>query len=211
MNKKKIILLGGGGHAKVVIDAIKEAGGFTIYGIADPKLKKGASILGVPVIGTDEILAKLIKQGIKDAFVSVGSIGDCEVRKKLCNNVKKIGYRLPVIKHPKAVIAKDVELKEGAFIAAGVVVNPGTKIGRNAIINTSASIDHDCEIGDFVHIAPGAVLSGGVKVGDETHIGTGAAVIQNLTIGKRCTIGAGQTIRHDMADGSKSFGQGASH
>jgi UDP-perosamine 4-acetyltransferase len=90
---------------------------------------------------------------------------------------------------------------EGTFIAAGAIVNPGTKIGRNVIINTSASVDHDCEIGDFVHIAPGVTLSGGVKVGNETHIGTGANVIQYVKIGEKCMVKAGTLLSQDLEKG----------
>jgi len=202
---KKIILIGGGGHAKVVIDAVKYSDKYTIYGIVDPKLPEGESVLGVKVIGGDEKLKGLFEEGIESAFIGIGSIGDCSLRKKIYDELKRIGFRLPVIVHPKAIVADDVEIGDGTFVAAGAIINPGTKIGKNAIINTSSSIDHDCVIGDFVHIAPGVTLSGGVKVGDETHIGTGAKVTQYLTIGKKCTIGAGQTIRHDIADGQKGF------
>jgi len=198
--KKKIILAGAGGHCKVVIDAIKLAAEFDIYGIVDPAVVKGTKILGVPVLGNDGMLSEIFKDGIKHAFITVGSVGDCTIRKKIYENLKQIGFDLPVIAHPKAVIAADVvnNIGEGTFIAVSAIVNPGTIIGKNAIINTQASIDHDCKIGDFVHIAPGVTLCGAVEVGDETHIGTGAKVIQCIKIAKRCMIGAGLTCRHDM-------------
>lgn len=187
----------------MVIDAIKRAKEYHICGILDGRLEKGKKVLGIEVIGGDSELPKLFKKGIKEAFICVGSIGDCTVRKNIYSNLKKIGFDLPIITHPSAVVGTDVKMEEGTFVAAGVIINPGTRIGRNAIINTSSSIDHDCIIGDFVHIAPGAVLSGGVRVGDETHIGTGAAVIQNINIGKKCLIGAGETLKNDLADGRK--------
>lgn len=198
---RKIVVVGGGGHAKVVIDAIKCGKEFEVCAISDPGLKKSSLVAGIPVVGDDGALPGLFKKGVKDAFVAVGSIGDCSVRKKIYDNLKKTGFRLPVIAHPKAVIAGDVELGEGVFVAAGAVVNTGAKIGNNAILNTSSSVDHDCIIGDFTHIAPGVTLSGGVVVGNETHIGTGANVIQNIKIGKRCMVGAGFTCRENMKDG----------
>lgn len=203
--KKKIVLVGGGGHCKVVIDAIRKSGKFNIYGIIDPNLAKGKLVLGVKVMGNDDMLKVLFKKGIINAFVSVGSIGNCEIRKRIYSNLKKNKFQLPVIIHPKSILADGIELGEGAFVAAGAVINPGAKIGKNAIINTSSSVDHDCVIGDFVHIAPGVTLSGGVIVGDETHIGAGANVIQCLKIGKRCVVGAGTTVRHDMEDGQSNF------
>lgn len=197
------MLIGGGGHAKVVIDAIKCDKKLEISGIVDPALKKGDTVLGIPVIGNDNILPGMLKKGIKYAFIAVGSIGNCSVRKKIYDNLKKIGFQLPIVIHPKVVIAKDVELGEGTFVAAGVVINPGTKIGKNVIVNTRSSIDHDCSIGDFAHIAPGVTLSGGVIVKDETHIGTGASVIQCISIGKRNMIPAGCVVRDNSYEEDK--------
>lgn len=201
---KKIVLVGGGGHAKVVIDAIKESKGFSIYGIVDNGLKKGSSVSGIKVVGKDDVLPSIFKRGIRYAFTTVGSIGNCDIRKKIYRHLKRIGFELPVIMHPKAVVSKNVSFGEGAFVAGRVVINPATHIGKNAIINTASSVDHDCVIGDFVHIAPGVTLSGGIEVGDETHIGTGANIIQYIKIGKRCMIGAGTTVRHNMADGTRN-------
>ena len=195
--KNKMIIVGGGGHAKVVIDAAKLSGAYDICGIVDPKLPEGASVLGVKAVGGDEKLTQLFGKGIKYAFIGIGSVGECNVRKIIYGKLMKIGFCLPTVKHPDAVVSDDVELGEGTFIAAGVVINPGTKIGKNAIINTSSSIDHDCIIGDFVHIAPGVTLSGGVKVGDETHIGVGATIIQDINIGRGRIVKAGSTVVRD--------------
>jgi UDP-perosamine 4-acetyltransferase len=198
MNEQNnIVLVGGGGHAKVIIDAIKCAGKFGIYGIVDSILPEGTSVLGIKVLGGDSELPKIFKQGVKYAFISVGSLGDCSARKRIAENLEKIGFKLPVIAHPKAVIAQDVRLGDGTFVAAAAVINPATKIGKNAIINTSSSIDHDCEIGDFVHIAPGVTLSGCVKIKDEAHIGTGASIVQKITVGAKVMVKAGTTVKHD--------------
>ncbi len=185
-NMEKIVLVGGGGHCKVVIDAIILDENYKIIGILDPKLPAGSNVLGVPVLGGDELLRKIKKQGVKNAFISMGSVGDCSARKKLYEKIKKIGFEFPVIEHPRAVVAGDVEIEEGTFIAASATINPGTRIGKNVIINTSASVDHDCVIGDFAHIAPGVVLSGGVKVEKEIHVGTGVKVTQYAAINESC-------------------------
>jgi len=200
---KKIILVGGGGHCKVIIDAIRKSKEFDIIGITDPQLV-GQKISGIPVLGNDDELPSLFKEGVKYAFIGVGSVGDCTARKNIDANLNRIGFELPVIVHPKAVVGSDVELGKGTFVAAGAVINPGVKTGMNVIVNTCASIDHDCVMGDFAHIAPGVTLSGGVSVGDETHIGTGANVVQNIKIGKRCMISAGFTVFRDVADESKA-------
>ncbi len=191
---KKIVLVGGGGHCKVVIDAIESSGEFDICGIVDPSLSKGKSVLNIAVLGKDDILPELFRKGIAHAFISVGSIGNCDIRKKIYKDLKDTGFKLPVIVHPKAAVSKYVEFGEGAFVAAGAVINADTKIGKNAIINTSSSVDHDCEIGDFVHIAPGAILSGGVKIGDGAHVGVGARIVQCLSIKENSFIKAGALI-----------------
>jgi len=198
--REKIVLIGGGGHCKVVIDAILAGGEYDIAGIIDRKLEAGTKVLGVSVLGDDALLKEAFEKGIKNAFVAVGSVGDCTARKAIYENIKKMGFNIPHIIHPKAVIACDVEFGEGAFVAASATINPGTKIGKMAIINTSSSVDHDCRIGDFVHIAPGVTLSGGVNVGDGTHIGTGASVVQCVSIGKGCMVKAGVRVSQDMGD-----------
>jgi UDP-perosamine 4-acetyltransferase len=199
MKKNRIVLVGGGGHCKVVIDAIKKAESYNIYGIIDPALK-GKEILGIPVVGDDNDLPKIFRKGIKYAFITVGSIGNCDLRKRLYEEVKDAGFKLPHIEHPNSVVSPYVEIDEGAFIAAGAIIGPGTKIGKNVIVNTNASIDHDCEIGDFVHIAPGVTLSGGIKVGEEAHIGTGATIIQYLKIGKKSFIRSGELVTRDVGE-----------
>ena len=209
--KEKIVLIGGGGHAKVVIDAIKKEGKFDIYGIVDPVLARGTSVMGISVLGSDDELENIFAKKVKYASIGIGSIDNSEARKRIYRNLKSIGFELPAIKHPSASIGEHVLLGEGTFVAAGAVINPSVKIGKNAIVNTRASIDHDCEIGDFVHIAPGATLSGGVRVGDETHIGTGANVVQYRTIGKECMIGAGRTIRHDKGDRFRDIDKSDGH
>ena len=198
--KKKLVLVGGGGHCKVVIDAVKSSDQFELCGIVDPNLDRGISILGIEAIGDDSRLLELFRQGVKNAFITVGSIGDCSNRKRIYDNLKNIGFQLPVVVHPKAVIARDVELGEGTFIAAGAVVNPGVRIGKNVIINTSVSIDHDCKIADFVHIAPGATLCGGVEVADSAHVGAGAKVRQCVKIAKNYLVKMGTVVTKDLSD-----------
>lgn len=203
---EKIILVGGGGHCRVIIDAILLSKNYTIEGIIDKRLDKGCKVAGIEVLGDDDSLQKLYEKGIRKAFISVGSIGDCSARKAIYEKLKAIGFDLPVVIHPNAVVASDVDIEEGTFVAAGAVINTGTEIGKNAIVNTLSSIDHDCKIGNFCHIAPGATLSGEVIVREYTHIGAGATVIQGINIGKDCMVGAGTTVRYDMLTGKKNYG-----
>ena len=201
----KIILVGAGGHGKVVLDALLKLGSFDVLGFIDSN-RELKEIMGIKVMGDDQVLESLFRSGCAHAFVSVGSVGDPKLRMKLAGQLRFIGFDLPAIVHPAAVVARGVNIGEGAFIAAGAVIGPDSKIGRNAIINTNASVDHDCNIGDFVHIAPGVTLSGGVEVGEGAHLGSGAAVIEYKRIGAGTVVGAGSVVVSDLPAKSKAYG-----
>lgn len=203
--KEKIVLIGGGGHCKVVINTLLTLEKYQIIGFVDNK-NETKDVLGIKHIGCDDDLIDIFAKGCRNAFIAVGSVGDCRVRVKLADLANKIGFRLPTLIHPSAIIAKDVRIGEGTFIAAGTVINPGAVVGSNVIINTRASIDHDCRIGDFVHLAPGATLSGGVEIGAKTHIGTGSAIIEYLKIGTETIIGAGSVVISNIPQRSMAFG-----
>ncbi|MFA4905587.1 MAG: UDP-N-acetylglucosamine 2-epimerase [Candidatus Margulisiibacteriota bacterium] len=190
--REEIVLIGGGGHCKVVIDAIQKGNAFKVCGIIGK--------------GDDSRLTKIFNSGCKRAFIAIGSVGNPGIRKQLAQKLSIIGFKVPAIVHPSAVVASNAQLEEGVFIAPRAVVGPGSRLGKYAIVNTRAAVDHDCWIGDFVHIAPGAVLSGGVEVGQDAHIGTGASVIQYKKIGERSMIGAGSVVVKDIPAGSKAYG-----
>lgn len=198
---RPIIVLGGGGHARVIIDALLACNA-AIKGLVDPALvacETGA--FGVRVLGGDEVL-----EGIDPADVQlangIGSTQSTERRRARFEHFLRLGFAFATVIHPSATLARDLRLAEGAQIMAGAVLQSGTTLGRNALVNTRASLDHDCLIGDHVHVAPGATLSGGVIVGDGTHIGSGAVVIQGVRIGRGCLIGAGAVVLKDVPDGA---------
>lgn len=202
----KIILVGGGGHCKVVIDAIRSSGSFEVVGIVDAEKDIGGIIEGVKVIGRDADLPKIFQGGAVAAFVTVGSLGDTSLRKKIIQTLKAIGFDFPVIVHTTAQVAPSAILESGAFVASGAIIQPGSRIGSHAIINTGAIVDHDCTIGSLVHVAPGAILSGGVTVGDDAHIGTGAKIIEGKTIGNGSLVGAGSVVVEDIPEFAKAYG-----
>ena len=199
--REKIVLVGGGGHCKVVISVLKRLNTFDIVGISDIPERLGKEILGVPIKFTDDDLERLFRDGVKYAFITVGSVGNPRKRVELFNMIKEIGFEVPVIISQHALVSEDVVIGEGTIIMPGAIVNPGAKIGKNAIINTGAIIEHDVLVCDHTHIAPGVVLSGGVKVGCCSHIGTGASVIQEIEIGKNVIIGAGAVVTKNIPDG----------
>lgn len=200
-----VIVLGAGGHAKVLIEALLNNGA-VIAGIVDPNpVLLGTEILGVQVIGGDEVVAGYPPTDVL-LVNGVGSIGRPEVRTLVFERFISQGYRFATVVHSSAVVASDVMLGEGAQVMAGVVIQPGTRIGCNAIINTRASVDHDCRVEDHSHLAPGVTLSGNVAVGAWTHVGTGATVIQGISIGANCLVGAGALVIRVVPDNTTVMG-----
>lgn len=183
----KLIIIGASGHGKVVADVAVHCGYKDIVFLDnDPEIKNCA---GYPVLGPDTMTSEL--EG--DVFVAVGN---AETRKKLME--RDANRNFPVLIHPSAVVAKRAEIAAGSVVMAGAVINPGAQIGKGCIINTSSSVDHDCLVGDYVHISVGAHLSGTVVVGMGTWIGAGATVINNVNICGGCMIGAGAVVIKDI-------------
>lgn len=197
-----IIVLAASGHAKVVCEALRRAGQ-TVLGFvdADPA-KAGIEILGLPVLGGDNVLSK----HAPSAVMLANGLGHLADRRPIFTQMKGHGFAFVTVVHPSAVMARDVVLGEGAQIMAGAVVQPGVRIGVNAVINTCASVDHDCRIGDHAHVAPGATLAGGVAVGEGSLVGAGATVLENRRVGRGCTVGAGAVVTRDVADGAVVVG-----
>jgi sugar O-acyltransferase (sialic acid O-acetyltransferase NeuD family) len=194
-----IIVIGGGGHGRVVIDALLRAGA-AVVGVIDPdRLVATRLPASVPWLGGDDELASYPPSRYRLA-IGVGGIGDPQ-RRRLFETFHRADYGFARVEHPAATIAlSGVSLGEGCQIMAGAVIQAGARIGADAIINTRAAIDHDCVVGDHSHVAPGAVLCGDVAVGEDSHIGAGAVVIQGVRIGRGCIIGANATILRDVPD-----------
>ncbi|MEQ9520603.1 MAG: acetyltransferase [Parvibaculum sp.] len=193
-----IWILGGGGHAKVAI-ATLEAAGQPIAGIYDDDLAKiGTHLLGHPVQGVTPPGAWW-KAQTRTAFIA---IGNNQIRER----VAALKVQWAVAQHPAAIVHSSVQVGPGSLICAGVVVQPDTQIGAHVIANTSCSIDHDCIIGDFAHVAPGAHLAGGVTLGARTFVGTGASILPGVRIGSDVAIGAGAVVRKDVPDGETWIG-----
>lgn len=204
---KQHIVLGSGGHAKVLIQVLKVIG-VPVWGCTSRmQADHGKDILGVSVKGGDALLDKLDPED----FLLVNGLGTVKIdspspQVKIFEDWKARGFSFATIVHPSATIAEDAVLGEGVQIMAGCILQPGTTVGKNSIINTSASLDHDCEIGSHVHIASGVTLSGGVRVGDGSFIGCGASVIQYKNIGRGVLVGAGAVVIRDVPDAVKVLG-----
>lgn len=202
---RPLIVIGAGGHAKVLIEALLRSG-MPLAGIvdADPA-RHGTTLLDQPIRGGDELI--LAHAPAEVLLVNgLGSIADPSLRIRIFETFKGHGYRFETVIHPSAIVASDALFGEGVQVMAGTVMQPGCRLGDNSIINTGATLDHDCLIGKHVHIAPGVTLSGGVTVGEGAHIGTGATVIQGITIGPKAVVGAGAVVIRDVAANSTVSG-----
>lgn len=189
----KLIIIGASGHGKVVADIAALNGYKAIVFLDDDDSVK--ECVGYPVIG------KSTEAPDGEVFVAVGN---AETRKRLMELYK--GRIQPVLIHPSAVVAESVEVAAGSVVMAGAVINPGARIGKGCIINTSSSVDHDCMVGDYVHISVGAHLSGTVVVGTGTWIGAGAIVSNNVDICADCVIGAGAVVIKDIDESGMYVG-----
>lgn len=194
-----VIIVGAGGHGRVVADALLRSGR-EILGFTDASVELGDELLGVPVLGTDEILEDHDRRTVELAL-GIGSTGVTDTRRELYSRLAR-DFDFCSVRHPSVTVAPDVTLGRGVQLMAGVVVQTGACIGDNVLVNSSASVDHDCSIAAHVHIAPGVTLSGSVTVGEGTHIGTGAIVTQGISIGARCLIAAGAVVYTDVPDDS---------
>lgn len=201
---RKIVLIGAGGHCKVIIDIIKSIGEYDIVGITDKNAKE--SLLNVPIIGDDSVLQKIYNEGVKYAFITIGALSNMTIRNNIYINLKNIGFELPVLIHKTAVVSSFSKVGEGTCVMPGTIINAGASIGKNCIINTGVIIEHDCKIGDNTHISPNASVAGNVKVGFNTHIGIGSSIIQCKTIGNNVTVGAGAVVIDDIEDNSLAVG-----
>lgn len=201
MSLRRVILIGAGGHAKVIADILKKDRTMDIVGCTDNN--PGSDLLGIPILGDDSILPELYDQGIRHAFVAVG---DNRLRSLLAQKVTRIGFELVNAMSPHAYVADSVELGNGIAVMAGAVIHAEARIGDCTIINTQASVDHECVIGEGCHIAPGSTLSGNVTVGSGTFLGTGTKVIDGIRIGAWSMIGAGSIVVRDLPDGCLAMG-----
>lgn len=185
---KRIIIIGGGGHAKVVIDCIRACGDMP-EGILDDRLPVGSCVLGVNVLGSTDIWQEYADREFMIA------VGNNAIRQKIA---EKMTVRFYTAIHPRATVAASAQIGAGTLVCAGAVINPDARVGQHCIVNTLSAVEHDCVLADGVHISPRAALGGTVSVGERTHIGIGATVRNNLAICGDCVVGAGAVVVKDI-------------
>lgn len=193
--KPSIVLIGGGGHARVLIDALRAAGETGSIAVLDrDPAQTGTQVLDATILGGDELLEQLAANGVRRFAVAVGGTKNNAPRAALYRRALDLGLEPAVIIHPRAVVSPWATIGPGCQILAGAVVNAGAVLGANVIVNTGAIVEHDCRIGEHVHIATGAKLASTVTVGDRAHVGAGSVVRQVLTIGEDAVVGAGAVV-----------------
>lgn len=198
----RIVIVGGGGHAKMCIDILQLRREYEIVGILDSQKQIGSVVSGVEVIGTDDMLEQLYEEGVTCAVNGIGSVSNPGIRKLIFNKLKKLGYFLPNLIHPSAVVEPSITIGEGNQIMMGALVGSSCKIGDNCVVNSGAVVSHDSVLFDHVHIAPGAVLGGSVIVGETSLVGMGVTIYLGLKVGSGSIISNGVNIFQDVDNGS---------
>jgi len=191
---KDIVLIGGGGHCKAVIDVIEQEGLFNIVGIIDKPELLGKNVLGYPIIGNDSELNILVKR-CKNTLITIGQIRSPLPRINLFDTVLKLGFTLPSIVSPRAYVSQHASIGMGSIIMHDAIVNAGVKIGDNCIINTKSIVEHGSNIGNHCHISTNAVINGDVVVGNGSFIGSGAVTKEGIRINDNFFAKAGSVIK----------------
>jgi sugar O-acyltransferase (sialic acid O-acetyltransferase NeuD family) len=201
VNKRALLIYGGGGHGQTIIDLVRAMGTFSIVGIVDDGLAVGSSVMDIEVLGGSDVLASLESKGIRQAVNAIGGIGEIGKRVNIFRTILEAGFTCPTLIHPSAAIEPSAQIGSGAQILPQAYVGTRTKIGFGVLINSGAIVSHDCEIGDYAGLAPGAILAGGVIVGEGAQIGMGVTINLRVSIGIGARIGNSAVIKRDVPAG----------
>ena len=196
MDKKNLVLIGGGGHCKSVIN-VAESAGWKILGIMDIAENVGKTVLGYSIIGTDDQIPEYVNKA--NFLVSVGQIKNVELRKKLHEKILSAGGKLAVIIASDAHVSKHSNIGIGTVVMHKAVVNADAKIGIGCIINTMANIEHDAVVGDYCHISTGVMINGGCSIGHESFVGSRAVISNGVSIAEHCIISIGAVVRKNIS------------
>ena len=199
MNKlpiRSVIIIGAGGHAKVLAEMLQKSKRH-IIGVTDPNKKEGETSFGLNVIGDDEVIKEHDKSKV-ELVNGIGALPGNNIRWNIAKRFRDLDYTFATVIHPSAIISNDIILKDGVQIMAGCIIQPGVEVGQDSIINTGVILDHDCKIGKSCHIAPGVTLCGGVDVGNGAHVGAGTISLQYKRIGANTIVAAGSIVHRDI-------------
>ncbi len=194
-NTFDVVLLGVGGHARVVLDALRQSGETrSIAALDADTTRHGSTFFDVPVIGGDDLLEQLARNGARYFVIGFAGTKNHAPRKRVYDHARSLGLEPLSVRHPSAIISSYTRIGLGCQIMAGAIINASAELGSNVIVNTASVIEHDCILGDHVHVATGARLCGGAHVADLAHIGAGSTVLQLVSIGQASVVGAGALV-----------------
>lgn len=195
-----LVIFGGGGHAKALIELIQTEGKYKIAGILDDHMPVDSRVLGVPVLGGRDMLPRLKARGIGQVVNAVGGIGDISPRLRIYESIRAAGLQVPAVIHPRAYIEKSAVLQPGQQVFFNAYIGSDVNVGFGCIVNTGAIISHDCILGDYVNISPGAILAGAVTVGERTLVGMGVTINLGVKVGAGARIGNSAVVKADVPE-----------
>ena len=199
--KLPVIVLGAGGHAAVLVGCIQRIG-LKILGVTDPAKEKGETLLGVEILGGDDVVFGYSPKDV-NLVNGLGIVEGASRRWEIAEKMREAGFSFNTVIDTEATVSSDVSLGEGVQIMAGAVIQPQSSIGRDSIVNTGALIDHDCTVGSECHICPGVTISGGVTVGCRSIIGSGSTVLPGMNIGNKVLVAAATVVYNDVSNNVK--------
>jgi acetyltransferase EpsM len=199
---RALVVYGGGGHGKCVIDLVRRITTLDVVGVVDDTLAPGSLVLGVPVVGDDGSLDELRRRGVRLAANAVGGIGSIQTRAAVSRRLAGAGFTEPPLVHPSAEVEPSFSPSAGLQAFAHVYVGSDVTVGPNTILNTATVVSHDCRLGECVNLSPGALLAGGVHVGALTLVGMGATINVGVKVGSGVRIGNSAVVKDDVPDGT---------
>ncbi len=205
----KVVGIGAGGHAKILIELLAQAGKYDLVGFTDAQRERwGTEFMGYPILGGDEALAGLRVKGIQAAFIGVGAVSGVgtQIRAKLFRQAVDLGFHMPTLIHPMAAISPSATIGVGSVVMAGAVVSADVRVGDNVVVYSGTLIEHDTVVDNHVHMSPGVHLAGGVHICEGAFIGIGASIIHGIRVGRWTTVGAGTVVLKDLPENIVAVG-----
>ncbi len=201
----RVIIYGGGGLSKMIIETVRATGAYQIVGVIDDSMPQGSDVIGAPVLGGEEVLPDLYKNGVRMAVNSVGGIGNYKVRWGVFERLAEAGFVCPAIVHPTAYVDQSAILEAGVLVLAQSYVSGKAVVGMGTLINNTVVVSHDNVLGICTNLSPGAKLAGDVILEDFVQIGMNATVNIGVRIGKEALIGNGATIKKEVPPGTRVY------